>query len=84
MNNLLKNTLKLFESSFFLVTNVSDGGYRASQTRTPVTQQARPNSIEIENQQNRQTRITGNGHGNFNVYKGVTLIINSINKINGN
>ncbi|CAB3255349.1 unnamed protein product [Arctia plantaginis] len=46
----------------YQITNVSDGGYRASQTRTPATQQARPNSIEIENQQNRQPRITGNGH----------------------
>ncbi|KAM3965755.1 LOW QUALITY PROTEIN: wiskott-Aldrich syndrome protein family member 3 SCAR [Aphomia sociella] len=43
-------------------TTVTDGGYRASLNRQPSNQPARPNSIEIENQQNRQTRITGNGH----------------------
>ncbi|XP_075980804.1 wiskott-Aldrich syndrome protein family member 3 SCAR isoform X2 [Anticarsia gemmatalis] len=46
----------------YQTTNVSDGGYRTSQNRPPSSQPARPNSIEIENQQNRQPRITGNGH----------------------
>ncbi|KAI8439231.1 hypothetical protein MSG28_013072 [Choristoneura fumiferana] len=43
-------------------TSVTDGGYRVGLNRPPSSQAARPNSIEIENQQNRQTRLTGNGH----------------------
>ncbi|CAH0694495.1 unnamed protein product [Spodoptera exigua] len=46
----------------YQATNISEGGYRASQNRPPSVQPARPNSIEIENTQNRQPRITGNGH----------------------
>ncbi|KAJ8714914.1 hypothetical protein PYW08_004895 [Mythimna loreyi] len=46
----------------YQTTNIGDGGYRASQNRPPSVQPARPNSIEIENTQNRQPRITGNGH----------------------
>lgn len=43
-------------------TSLADGGYKPSLNRTPSSQAARPNSIEIENQQNRTSRITGNGH----------------------
>lgn len=50
---------------FLIATTVTDGGYRASQNRPPSSQPARPNSIEIENQQNRTPRLTGNGHGNY-------------------
>ncbi|CAK1555906.1 unnamed protein product [Leptosia nina] len=46
----------------YQATTVTDGGYRTPQTRAPSTQPARPNSIEIENQQNRTQRLTGNGH----------------------
>lgn len=49
--------------SLYQPTSVPDGGYRVSQNRQSSNQPARPNSIEIENQQNRQPRITGNGHG---------------------
>ncbi|XP_049876076.1 wiskott-Aldrich syndrome protein family member 3 [Pectinophora gossypiella] len=45
----------------YQTTNVTDGVYRAPQNRPPSTQPARPNSIEID-QQNRQPRLTGNGH----------------------
>ncbi|XP_052751086.1 actin-binding protein WASF2 [Galleria mellonella] len=48
--------------SLYQPTSVPDGGYRVSQNRQSSNQPARPNSIEIENQQNRQPRITGNGH----------------------
>ncbi|XP_063625855.1 actin-binding protein WASF3 isoform X2 [Cydia splendana] len=43
-------------------TSVTDGGYRVGMNRPPSSQAARPNSIEIENHQNRQPRLTGNGH----------------------
>lgn len=43
------------------VTSV-DGGYRTPQNRAQSSQPARPNSIEIDNQQNRQSRVTANGH----------------------
>ncbi|XP_060804714.1 actin-binding protein WASF3 [Amyelois transitella] len=45
----------------YQATTVPDGGYRASQPR-PASQQARPNSIEIDTQPHRQQRIAGNGH----------------------
>ncbi|XP_061718808.1 actin-binding protein WASF3 [Cydia pomonella] len=38
-------------------TSIPDGGYRAG-----AAQAARPNSIEIDHHQNRQPRLTGNGH----------------------
>ncbi|CAH2092723.1 unnamed protein product [Euphydryas editha] len=47
--------------TLYQATTVPDGGYRASQSRPPSSQPARPNSIEIENQ-NRTPRLTGNGH----------------------
>ncbi|KAL4710928.1 hypothetical protein ACJJTC_002558, partial [Scirpophaga incertulas] len=46
----------------YIYTSVTDGTYRAGQNRTMTNQPARPNSIEIEKQQNRQPRLTGNGH----------------------
>ncbi|CAK1586774.1 unnamed protein product [Parnassius mnemosyne] len=49
-------------TTLYHTTNVTDGGYRAPQNRPPTSQPARPNSIEIENQHNRQPRLTGNGH----------------------
>ncbi|XP_045522355.1 wiskott-Aldrich syndrome protein family member 3 [Pieris brassicae] len=48
--------------ALYQATTVTDGGYRTPQTRAPSVQPARPNSIEIENQQNRPPRLTGNGH----------------------
>ncbi|CAG9564949.1 unnamed protein product [Danaus chrysippus] len=50
------------QEQVYQTTTVTDGGYRATQNRPPITQPARPNSIEIENQQNRTSRLTGNGH----------------------
>ncbi|CAH2233457.1 jg7896 [Pararge aegeria aegeria] len=46
----------------YQTTTVTDGGYRAPANRPAISQPARPNSIEIENQQNRTPRLTGNGH----------------------
>jgi hypothetical protein len=46
-------------------TSVPDGNYKMPQNRPPSMQPARPNSIEIDKQQNRQPRLTGNGHGNI-------------------
>ncbi|XP_026495497.2 actin-binding protein WASF3 [Vanessa tameamea] len=46
----------------YQTTTMTDGGYRAPQSRPASSQPARPNSIEIENQQNRTPRLTGNGH----------------------
>ncbi|CAH0400780.1 unnamed protein product [Chilo suppressalis] len=46
----------------YIYTSVPDGNYKTPQNRPPSTQPARPNSIEIEKQQIRQPRLTGNGH----------------------
>ncbi|XP_028161443.1 wiskott-Aldrich syndrome protein family member 2 [Ostrinia furnacalis] len=46
----------------YIYTSVPDGNYKTPQNRPPSAQPARPNSIEIEKQQNRQPRLTGNGH----------------------